>query len=178
MTRPLSVVAVVALLLVGCSNTERPEGIVERWLLALNQGRAGEPERYAPLDVSRRILPEYPAVDPGDFDVIEVGKAFVGTCGVALPPAASCPAGTASASVPFRVVMLDGRAFDLDAHLLDEGEGWRIEGLLDFPRNVPSRGGLPLAGASADVWLIALGVGIVVIVVSEGAMRLAQTRRD
>jgi hypothetical protein len=176
MKRALPIVA-IALLLAGCSTIERPEGIVERWLLALNQGQAGEPERYASADVSHRILPEYRDVDPGEFDVLEVGRAFVGFCGVALPPADTCPAGVASASVPLRVVRLDGRTFDLEAHLLDRGGGWRIEGLVDGPRNVPSRGGLPIRGAPAAAWLLAFVASALLIIVSEGAMRLARAGR-
>ncbi len=168
------VIAVIALLLAGCSTTQRPEGIVERWLLALNQGQAGEPERYAPVDVSRQILPDYRHVDPGEFDVIEVGRAFVGRCGSALPPAESCPVGTVSASVPFRVVALDGTAFDLEAHLLDRGGGWRVEGFVDGRRNVPSLGGLPIRGAPAIAWLLSIGAALGLVVLGEGAIRLAR----
>jgi hypothetical protein len=175
--RAIAIAAVALLMPTGCARTERPEGIVERWLLALNQGQAGEPERYAPVDVSLQVLPEYRDADPGEFDVIEVGRAFVGHCGSALPPAESCPVGTASAAVPFRVVGLDGTAFDLEAHLLDRGGGWRIEGLVDGPRNVPSSGGPPISGAPAVGWLIAIAAAIALVIFGEGAMRLARGSR-
>lgn len=172
------VAGAIVVLLTGCSSTERPEGIVERWLLALNQGSAGEPQRYAAPELSASILPRFREADPGELDVVEVGRAFVGFCGQALPPDETCPAGTASASVPFRVVRVDGRAFDLDAHLLDRGDGWRIATLQDVPRNVPSQGGPPIRGAPPTDWLVAVGTGIALIVVSEGAMRLARKPGD
>jgi hypothetical protein len=36
--------AFVVLVLPACASTERPEGLVERWLVSLNQGAAGRPE--------------------------------------------------------------------------------------------------------------------------------------
>jgi hypothetical protein len=83
----------------ACASQERPEGIVERWLLALNQGAAGEPDRYASDAASEEVLPGWEQLDPGELDVVEVARA--GT-----PREGTCAEGTWF--VPFRVVRLDG----------------------------------------------------------------------
>jgi hypothetical protein len=67
--------ALATLALSACAGQERPEGIVERWLLALNQGAAGEPDRYAPNAASEEILPGWEHLDPGELDVVEVARA-------------------------------------------------------------------------------------------------------
>jgi len=48
----------------SCAAQEHPEGIVERWLLALNQGSAGEPLRYADADVTDALVPECRSAAP------------------------------------------------------------------------------------------------------------------
>ncbi|MGH2556909.1 MAG: hypothetical protein ACRDHO_14500, partial [Actinomycetota bacterium] len=74
MKRALFLLVVAALFLSACGGTDRPEGVVERWLISLNQGRAGEPDKYAPNELSQRILSNWQERDPGDLQVIEVGK--------------------------------------------------------------------------------------------------------
>lgn len=94
--------AVAALLFVlavpACASQERPEGIVERWLLALNQGAAGEPDRYAPNATSEQVLPRWEQRQPGELDVVEVARAR--------PAPEECDGGTWT--VPLRVVRKDG----------------------------------------------------------------------
>src|SRR5207247_1524816 len=83
--RPLRRVAAVAglalMLLTACGGTDRPEGTVERWLVTLNQGKAGEPEKYAAGNVTNQVLPGWSNCDPGSLDVIEVGAHATGTEG-------------------------------------------------------------------------------------------------
>ena len=67
----VAVVALVALTS-ACSSEQRPEGITERWLLSLNQGAAGRPDRYAPDEVSEQVVPGWHDLDPGFLDVITV----------------------------------------------------------------------------------------------------------
>jgi hypothetical protein len=102
----IAIVSAVVLLLSACATTERPEGIFERWLSALNQGSAGEPLRYAYPSVSDAVLPGWRTSDPGAFDVIEVGRAR--PCTYVGP--AAC-----EARVPFRVVSVDGAEMRFDA---------------------------------------------------------------
>ena len=55
---------IVILAASSCAAQEHPEGIVERWLLALNQGSAGEPLRYADADVTDALVPECRSAAP------------------------------------------------------------------------------------------------------------------
>jgi len=156
-----------ALALGACGGTDRPEGVVERWLISLNQGEAGEPERYAPKELSSQILP--PPREPNDLDVIEVGKGRVA-------------AGTAL--VPYRVEVLDGPRLDGIAQLqrliqrVVDGEprttdlGWQITGLLpaDPALRVPSEGGERIGGASAALWLGGVGSAGVLILLTWALM--------
>jgi hypothetical protein len=93
--------AFVALMLPACATADRPEGIVERWLLSLNHGAAGEPERYAPDDLSEQVLPNWDGLEPGELDVIEVSRGAI---------VSSLFAGDRYV-VPFRVVTIDGEEF-------------------------------------------------------------------
>jgi len=153
------------LALSACAAQERPEGIVERWLLALNQGRAGEPDRYAEPSVSSRILPGYATVDPGEFDVVEVGRATP-SCGVS------------GWFVPFRVVLLS-RTEIRSVACTDAG---RVVELIrtrsnEAPDNLdalPSEGGPAIGSAGTSGWLLALGTGMGLILLSEAAMRLVR----
>ena len=155
------------LMLPGCSSQERPEGIVERWLLALNQGAAGEPERYTSDLYSERVLPDWSSKEPGQLDVIEVGPATRTGC---------------SRVVPFRVVRLDG----------DEIRGFATFQLCPtaFPKPIgivefggvpvgtfPSEGGSPVGTDRPVIWVIAGASGVVLLAVGEMLMRLARRRR-
>lgn len=153
----------------ACASQERPEGIVERWLLALNQGAAGEPDRYAPNAASEEVLPGWEHLDPGELDVVEVARA--GT-----PREHACAAGTRFV-VPFRVVRVDGSQLRSGACVA----GARVTQLSNRAGSAdplfPSEGGPPIQGERAGVWGIALGVGVALVIVGEGLMRLVRSRR-
>ena len=166
-------VAAVALLsLASCSTPERPEGIVERWLISLGQGSAGEPERYARRDVSDVMLRAVGSAEPDAFDVIEVGRAT--PCGYRGSEACT-------ASVPFRVVGLDGDELRLDALVgsrVREGPNrvFAVTGPDRRPR-LPSEGGPPIGAAGAPAWVAAVGVGLGLALASETLMRWSGERR-
>ena len=168
----IAIVSAVVLLLSACATTERPEGIFERWLSALNQGSAGEPLRYAYPSVSDAVLPGWRTSDPGAFDVIEVGRAR--PCTYVGP--AAC-----EARVPFRVVSVDGAEMRFDAlvgidRAADEPTPSRVIGVVAAaPRpRLPSDGGPPIGSASTSGWLLAIGTGVGLLVLTEGAMRFVR----
>lgn len=149
----------LAFLLVACAGTDRPEGVVERWLASLNQGAAGRPDRYAPRPTSDAVLPGWRALDPGELDVIEVGRGR---------------ASSDAAEVPFRIVRLDGTEVERTAIVGREADGWRIE-RLEPPREdlpLPSEGGPPIAAADAPWWLGALAVALAFGFGAEALMRV------
>jgi hypothetical protein len=156
--------AFVVLSLASCSGRERPEGTVERWLVSLNQGPAGEPGRYASRQLSDRVLPNWETGDPGRMDVIEVGRATP-TCGVS------------GWFVPFRVVRQDGSTFRALActdrgsivELFGAGQAKAIEAL-------PSEGGPPIGSVGPTAWILAAAVGVVLLGFSEASMWLARRR--
>jgi hypothetical protein len=154
--RGLFFLVAIVLLLPSCGRTERPEGVVERWLVSLNQGKAGEPEKYAPLRLSERVLPHWASRDPGDLDVIEVGMGRIYADDRYL--------------VPFRVKRLDGTEMSgvvIGSPINVEGT-WRVEDLLpsDPSLPVPSKGGQRIGDASALVWLAGIGIAAGLILLS------------
>lgn len=155
MKRALRLLTVAALLLPACGTTDRPEGVVERWLISLNQGKAGQPEKYAPNELSQTVLPHWQNRDPGDLDVIEVGKGRIYTDDRYL--------------VPFRVKRLDGVQLSRVAIASPISTGrWRIEGLLppDPSIPVPSAGGERVGRAPWSVWLAGVGIAILLTLLS------------
>jgi hypothetical protein len=161
--RRLLVVVVALVALAACSTSERPEGIVERWLLALNQGPAGEPDRFAPAQVSDAVLPGWEDLGPGELDVIEVGS---GDLIMDL-----CDEGRI---VPFRVVPLEGDEVS-DAACVRGSRIVRLAGLRDLPARIfPSGGGPAIGEGRASAWPIAVGVGLVILLASEALMRLVR----
>lgn len=164
--------ALLLSMLAGCSSQERPEGIVERWLLALNQGGAGEPLRYADVDVTEALVPEWRSAEPGTFDVIEVGKGV---------PCGRGPIGCET-KVPFRVEFVDGRQLHMHAFVVGgpspAGVRRRVGaiGSRDETLRLPSEGGAPIGNADVPGWLIAAGVGLAIVIVGEALMRLARSR--
>jgi hypothetical protein len=166
MKRALLLLTVAILLMPACGGADRPEGVVERWLISLNQGKAGEPEQYAPDELSQRILPNWQSRDPGDLDVIEVGKGR--------------PSDVEHTyyDVPFRVRRSNGSEISLIARLdarVGTTEGiseHRVIELLaaDAGRQaimpLPSQGGERIGNASATVWLAAAGIAVALVLVS------------
>lgn len=163
MKRGVLAAALLLLVLPGCASRERPEGIVERWLLALNQGTAGRAGRYADPPTSRLILPGYAASDPGRLDIVEVGAAQRTEC---------------SWDVPFRVVRVDGREIRgfaiIDICPTASPKPIAAVELQDVPNGVfPSEGG-PSVGTDRPVmWVIAFVIGLGILFFGEGLMRLA-----
>jgi hypothetical protein len=154
------------MILAGCSSQERPEGIVERWLLALNQGGAGEPLRYAHVDVTDALAAEWRSAELGTFDVIEVGRATAG-CGVS------------GSFVPFRVVRLDGSTFRSTA-CVDASEVVELfpaaPGAIEI-HALPSEGGPSIGEASSATWTCAIATGAGLLFLGEALMWLARRRR-
>ena len=176
MKRLLGVAGVAMVLLAACGGTDRPEGVVERWLVTLNQGKAGEPQKYATSQVTNRVLPGWSSCDTGSLDVIEVGAHATGTEGypaqVLVPyrityvsDLSSCHT-TAKPSAP-----LHGAAIVLKVR----GD-WRIVGVEPAGTSsilrVPSEGGKPIGSAPFSSWLIALIVSAALMLVVSLLLRL------
>ncbi|HEX6399200.1 MAG TPA: hypothetical protein VF108_01855 [Actinomycetota bacterium] len=164
MRRVLAIVA-VSVALGSCGTGTRAEGVVERWLQALNQGSAGRPSAYARPELSERILPGFERVDPGELDVIEVGRGTPG-CGVA------------GWFVPFRVVRLDGTDVRSVA-CTDMGSVAELfpPSSENVPRDLealPSEGGPPIGGVDPTAWAAALVVAIALAAAAEVGVRLAR----
>jgi hypothetical protein len=162
--RALIVAVLVGLMLPGCSSQERPEGIVERWLLALNQGAAGRAGRFAAPTTSRLIVPGYATADPGRLDVIEVGTAERTRC---------------SFDVPFRVVDVDGHETRMFAviDLCPTASPTPIAGVerREVPPGVfPSEGGSSFGTDRAVVWSIAAAIGLAILLIAEVVMKLVR----
>lgn len=170
MRRLLAAAGVAAVLLVGCGSTNRPEGVVERWLTTLNQGKAGEPQKYARPGVTNKVLPGWASCDTGSLDVIEVGAHATGTEGY-----------PATVLVPYRikyVTDLSSCATDATPSAPLEGAAvvgkvngdWRVLGVqsragIGYLR-VPSEGGKSIGNAPLATWLITLAasVGLMLLV--------------
>lgn len=168
--RRLVVVSAVALaVLPACATQDRPEGVVERWLISLNQGPAGEPERFASNDVSELVLPRFDACEPEALDVIEVGSGRI----------RRLDSGVEEAEVPYRLEYASDRGelcqspADPSAPLEGtarlgrfRGSGtWRVEELvpLDPTLRVPSRGGGHIGSAGAMDWIVGIAVGVALV---------------
>jgi hypothetical protein len=170
--RVLLITVVLLVALPACGDRFRPEGMVERWLLALNQGAAGQPERYADGSVSDEVLPDWDTRDPGALDVIEVGSA---TYLEDAPPRGHIGA----VVVPFRLVSVDGSETRGRA-IMPQGPTAPIPPIASvdsraIPRGVfPSEGGPPVHEASPKTWLWAVLTGMAIAIVGWVLMRLAR----
>jgi hypothetical protein len=154
-------------LLPACAQDERPEGIVERWLVALNQGAAGRPERYASDELSEEVLPGWKDLEPGELDVIEVGSS-------------ARDENDLGANVGFRVERLDGSILERAARVerLDGSPDWHVERLGppgDAPA-LPSRGGPAIGAAGLGWWVGALGAAIALVLASVALMAVVRRR--
>jgi hypothetical protein len=174
----ISVLA-VSMVCASCGHTDRPEGVVERWLISLNQGKAGQPETYAPDSLSQRIVPNWRTEDPGQLDVIEVGKGrpVLHSCNPNISQAACRAIG--DYEVPFRTVRTDDRSRGGLAVLVDDATGWSISRLQlgDLSMRVPSQGGQRIGNAGVPVWLAALGVAFLLVLLSAGLMTTVGRRK-
>ena len=164
--RRVAAAVLLLLALAGCADQTRPEGVVERWLLALNQGSAGEPERFADAAVSEEVLPRWDEREPGELDVIEVASA-----GGSLD---ACDED--QLLVPFRVVPLEGEELVAGA-CVSGSRIVRLTGSTGVPRSVfPSEGGTAVEATTGSAWWAAVGVGLGLALVGEAAMRLVRVR--
>lgn len=158
--------ALLLLVMAGCAAQERPEGVVERWLLALNQGSAGEPERFADSAVSEEVLPRWAEREPGAFDVIEVASAE-GTVD-------ACDEG--QLLVPFRVVLVDGEE-EVAGACVSSSRVIRVTGWTEATESVfPSEGGTAVEATTGSAWWAAVGVGVGLALLGEALMRLVRVR--
>jgi hypothetical protein len=141
------VVAVAVVALAACDAADRPEGTVERWLVSLNQGAAGRPDRFAAEALSDELLPGWDEREPGDLDLIEVGRAVPTQDGH---------------RVPFRIVTAEGGVIRGWATTQD-GTVVAVERPEDPSEiRVPSDGGARPPGAGGGAWLLAIALGVVV----------------
>ncbi len=164
------------LALTSCAVRERPEGIVERWLLALNQGSAGQPGRYAPESLSQTILPDWRHAEPGHFDVIDVQPAAVRSCSVAVTGDSCEPKGRL-ASVPFVLETTDGAVSRFEVTLVEHGGTWNAVALEpnELPRTLRDTGWPSTLKLSS--WLAAIALGLAVTAFATATMWLAGRRR-
>lgn len=176
MRRHVIAAAVLALVsLQACGRTDRPEGVVERWLVSLNQGSAGRPETYAPDALSERILPRWSSRDPGDLDVIEVGK---GT--EQRQVADGGDRSFLAAYVPYRVKRVNGPALEGVAYASRERGDWRVTALLPpgtAGLSVPTNGGRRIGSASWTTWVAAAAAAAMFIVIAGVLMATVGRRR-
>jgi hypothetical protein len=164
----------VTLVFSACAGLERPEGIVERWLLALNQGSAGEPGRYAAGSTSNEILPDWEELEPGQLDLIEVGAA--------IPVEDAPPRGhVAQVHVPFRVVTVDGSETRGRAVLPQSAPASGVAiasvDLRGIPPGIlPSENGPPIIETTRAAWLVSVLIGAGLVALSWALMRLVRRR--
>lgn len=164
----LLLLALAAVAAPACPAEERPEGIVERWLLSLNQGAAGHPDRYASAQVSRLVLPGHDEADPETFDRIEVGQGESRALNLFVERYA----------VPFLVERPDGRRLRGTAILRANRDERRVEAvsLGTFDLRLPSEGGPSSEGVTTLAWFGALGAAALLIALTAALMRLVPER--
>jgi hypothetical protein len=156
------VVVVLAMLLTGCGvQSDRPEGIVERWLLSLNQGAAGRPDRYAPSQVSERVLPGWRDLEPGALDRIVIG---------------TDRGSPTSAIVPFLVADLRGQVTEGVAVVeRADGDVWRITDIEAGASGLSVEGSAwAVAGAPRSAWPVAGGVAVLLAVLAVLLVRVVR----
>jgi hypothetical protein len=157
--RTLLAVAILVVLIPACGDTARPEGIVERWLVSLNQGAAGEPSVYAAGGATDQLAADWRTREPGAYDEIHVGAAR---------------ASDGEVQVPFRVVLTDGKSVG--------GLAIVQAGVVRELREPPPGGADPMlegvawdTTAPGSAWIAALGAGLVLGAAS--LITLAAVRR-
>lgn len=145
------------------AQTQRPEGIVERWLVSLNQGAAGRPDLYSPDEISEQVLPGWRELEPGELDEIIIGAdRRTRTC------EEHC------ADVPFRITDLDGDVTEGIAHVDSiSGTDWRVASVhFGIPGLAPNDGAWATVGASATAWFFATAAAVILALVAVMGVRL------
>jgi hypothetical protein len=155
-----SAIAMMTVALLGsCASSERPEGVVERWLLSLNQGAAGVPDRFGgepATAAATAVLPDWRTREPGSLDRVEVGAAAV-----------SGPAGFREARTPFRIETTDGDVISGTAIAAECGSDPATGGDAWCVRDVrlggagPPAGSTWSAGAEASDWARASAAALI-----------------
>ena len=155
MKRAIVLACVGLVALAGCSQPPRPEGVVQRWLVSLNQGSAGRPERWADAGVTSTVAPWWPA-EPDHIDEMDVGAANGG-------------------AVPFRIETTDGTVTSgvatVGTRATSDGSEPYVASvsLGDVPVEAPEVGGLSAAELGA-----AAGVGIALVLAAVGVLTLVR----
>lgn len=153
-----------AILAGSCAtDKERPEGIVERWLVSLNQGAAGRPDLYAPDEVSELVLPGWRDLEPGELDEIEIG---------ADRGERMCE--EHCADVPFRIIELDGDVTQGIARIDSiSGTDWRVASVdLGDAGLAANDGAWSTAGASRTAWFFAIAAAPILVLLAVMGVRL------
>jgi hypothetical protein len=150
----------------GCTAGEQhPEGIVERWLVSLNQGAAGRPDLFAPDEVSEQVLPGWRDLEPGEIDEIEIG---------ADRGARMCQ--ERCADIPFRITDLDGEVTEGIAHVdTVSGSDWRVTSVdLGTAELTANDGAWAPTGAPGTAWVLAIAAAVVLAALGVTVVRLVR----
>jgi hypothetical protein len=158
-----AVLVMLVALSASCATSQRPEGVVERWLLSLNQGSAGAPDRYGgepAVAAADAVLPDRRSREPGSLDRVEVGAAsLTGTTGSRI------------AAVPFRIETTEGETVS-GTVLASEcggtagtGTGWCVHDARVGGAG-PAEGAAWSAGADASDWGRAAFMAVVLSVLA------------
>ena len=160
----LAAALAVPVLLAGCARDEaRPSGVTERWLQAVaDQGRDGladdaraRADEHAERAATEAVVPADAEDDEALFSDLEVG-------------AATEEGG--QARVPFRVTTRAAGGDDEERYgiaVLQRFDGeWRVVAVAEATEDerVPSEGGDRPARASAEQWLAAVALSIILTV--------------
>lgn len=151
--------AALLIVLAACANVDRPEGVVERWLKAINQGEIGEPEKYASPALSDEILAD--RKEPDGLDVIEVGRGE--------------ETGD-RARVPYRIERAEGTKLNGVAELERSGGEWRVVALrpAEPSLRVATEGGDRIGKASYLAWVATVGTAIALVGITLALMTLVR----
>jgi len=141
--------------LAACSQPPRPEGVVQRWLVSLNQGSAGRPDRWADAAVTATAAPWWPA-EPDHIDAMDVGTAD-------------------GQAVPFRIETTDGT---VTTGIATVGTRTTADGTEPYVASV-TMGDVPvephpLGGLSGGELAAAAGVGIALALAAVGVLTLVR----
>ena len=162
--RSVRLVAIALLVVLpGCgTETERPEGIVERWIVSMNQGPAGEPWRWADDQASSETSPTWDTDEPGAIDAFSVGPATAENDGFV---------------VPFRIERLDGSVTAGEAVLkhreIADAPSQLVVMEVRHGKQVAIAGGWWQGSASSGAWLLAIAVAVTLTLLGVLLVRLA-----
>jgi hypothetical protein len=163
MKRWLLAGAVIAAIATGCSGgAEHPEGIVERWIVSMNQGRAGAPSRWAEDRATATVSPTWHTDDPGSIDAFSIGIA---------------EAEDDAFVVPFTLERLDGTVTSGDVVVARRGPGDAPGGLevKEVRLGAPSGPtGHWMESTTPGAWLLAIAVAVILTIFTVALVRLVE----